>query len=43
LVVVEADAVDQEAKDDGFVALPLDDIVFLFERANEGVGEVGGG
>lgn len=43
MVVTKADAVDQKAKHDGFVAFSLDDIVFLFERANKGVGEVGGG
>jgi len=43
LVIAEADSVDQKAKHDGFVALVLDFIVFFFERANKGVGEVGGG
>ena len=43
LVITEADAVDQKAKHDRFVALVLDEIVFLFKRADKGVGEVGGG
>ena len=42
-VAHEVDTVEEQAEDDGEVALPLERAVFLLERPNEGVGEVWGG
>ena len=37
------DAVEEKAEDDGHVAAALEGAVLFVQRADEGVGEVGGG